>query len=335
VSPPSSSGSTAASGSRSYHGQPVLKRPVWTWEIPCYFYLGGVAGTCAGIAYLSELRGNEVLGRRAWAVATAAITVSPGLLVSDLGRPERFINMLRLFKITSPMSVGSWVLAGSGTSTAVATANAWTGRLPRLAKLARPAAALLGLPLSTYTAALLANTAVPVWHESRRLLPFVFGSGAALGGGAALVIATPTRRARPARRLALGAAALELGVTEVMHKRLGEHGHPYKQGAAAKFGNISRVCIVAGAGLLTARGGRSRTSAVAAGTLLSAASLSTRWSVFKAGHQSAADPEYVVGPQRRAIERGERAGAARRQPRLTSPDPALGSPATLEPTPRA
>jgi len=317
------------SESRSYHGRPVLKQPVWTWEIPCYFYLGGVAGTSAGLAYLSQLRGNEVLGRRAWAVALAGISASPGLLVSDLGRPERFLNMLRVFKVTSPMSVGSWVLAGAGTSTAVAAANAWTGLLPRVAKLARPAAALLGLPLSTYTAALLANTAIPVWHESHRLLPLVFGSGAALGSGAAVVIATPTGHAAPARRLALGAAALELGVTELMRKRLGEHGEPYTRGDAARFANISRVCIVAGGALLAAKGASSRTAAIAGGALLSAAALSTRWSVFKAGHQSAAAPKYVVGPQRRAIERGERPGAARREPRVVHGDPAIGSPATL------
>jgi hypothetical protein len=314
---------------RSYHGRPVLKQPVWTWEIPCYFYLGGVAGTSAGLAYLSQLRGNEVLGRRAWAVALVGISASPGLLVSDLGRPERFLNMLRVFKVTSPMSVGSWVLVGSGASTAIAAANAWTGLLPRVAKLARPAAALLGLPLSTYTAALLANTAVPVWHESHRLLPFVFGSGAALGSGAAVVIATPTRHAAPARRLALGAAALELGVTELMHKRLGEHGEPYTRGDSARFANISRACIVSGAALLAARGARSRVAALAGGALLSAAALSTRWSVFKAGHQSAADPKYVIGPQRRAIERGERPGAARREPQVGHGDPAIGSPATL------
>jgi hypothetical protein len=323
-----SEGATA-SEPRSYYGQPVLREPVWTWEIPTYFYLGGVAGTSAGLAYLSELRGNEVLGRRAWAVALLGITVSPGLLVSDLGRPERFINMLRLFKVTSPMSVGAWVLAGSGASTAFAAANAWTGRFPGIAKLARPAAALLGLPLSTYTAALVTNTAVPVWHESRRLLPFVFGSGAALGGGAAAVIATPTRHAGPARRMTLAAAALELGATELMQKQLGEHGEPYKQGEAARFGNISRACIVAGSALLAARGASSRAAAVAGGALLSAAALSTRWSVFKAGHQSAADPRYVVGPQRRAIERGERRGAARRESRVAHGDAAIGSPATL------
>src|SRR4051794_35011715 len=168
----------------SYYGQPVIKEPTWTWEIPCYFYTGGLGGASAGLAYLSELRGDDELARRAWAAALAGVAVSPALLTSDLGKPLRFINMLRVFKVTSPMSVGSWVLTASGMTTAVAAANAWAGLFPASARVARPAAALLGLPLSTYTGALVANTAVPVWHEARGLLPVVFASGAAASAGA-------------------------------------------------------------------------------------------------------------------------------------------------------
>src|SRR6185437_4478087 len=188
---------------RSYHGQPVIKEPIWTWEIPCYFFTGGLGGASAGLAYLSEVRGNDVLARRAWITALAGVGVSPVLLISDLGRPARFFNMLRMFKVTSPMSVGSWILSVSGAATTVAAANALTGWFPRTSRIARPAAALFGLPLSTYTAALVANTAVPVWHEARRILPFVFGSGAALSAGAATVIITPPEHAAAARRLAL------------------------------------------------------------------------------------------------------------------------------------
>jgi hypothetical protein len=113
-----------------------------------------------------------------------------------------------------------------------------------------------------------------------------------------------------------------------MHRGLGEHGQPYKQGAAAQFAKLRRACIVTGAALLAARGGRARAAAVTAGALLSTGALSARWSVFKAGIESAADPKYVVGPQRRAIERRERAGASRHQPRIERGDPAIGSPAT-------
>jgi formate-dependent nitrite reductase membrane component NrfD len=315
-------------GARSYHGQPVLKQPVWTWEIPNYFFTGGLAGASAGLAYLSEVRGNAVLGRRAWATSLLAVGVSPVLLSSDLGRPMRFLNMLRMFKVTSPMSVGTWLLTTSGTSIGFATVNAWTGLFPRVARFARPVAALVGLPLSTYTAPLLANSAVPVWHEATAVLPFVFGSGAALSAGSVAVAVSPRRHAAPARRLALAGAALEVGFKEAMERRLGDLGEPYRQGQARAFGRLAQALILGGAALLYSRGQQSRRAASAAGALMSAGALSARWSVFKAGFQSASDPKYVVGPQRDLIDRGERRGGARREARVSA-DRAKGSPATM------
>jgi hypothetical protein len=313
----------------SYHGQPVIKEPIWTWEIPFYFYTGGLAGASAGLACLAELRGNEVLAKRAWAAALAGNAISPLLLSSDLGRPLRALNMFRLFKVTSPMSVGSWILLASGNAIGVSAANAWLGRFPRLSKPMRPVAALLGLPLSTYTAALIANTAVPVWHEARRELPIVFGSGAALSAGAIAMALTPAEHAAPARRLALGGALFESGTKELMERRLGEHGEPYKHGQAGLFSNISRACIGLGAIIAAGPGRRSRSGAAIAGALLSAGAISARWSVFRAGFQSASDPKYVVGPQRQAIRRGQGKSAARHGSRVAQPDASIGSPATV------
>ncbi|MGN6871981.1 MAG: NrfD/PsrC family molybdoenzyme membrane anchor subunit [Solirubrobacteraceae bacterium] len=316
------------SETNSYHGQAVIKEPIWTWEIPMYFFTGGLGGASAGLAFLSGARGNEVLARRAWAASAAGISVSPLFLISDLGKPTRFMNMFRMFKVTSPMSVGSWILGASGAATTLAAADAWTGMFPRSARVARPAAALLGLPLSTYTAALVANTAVPVWHEARRMLPFVFGSGAALSAGAAALIATPPEHAGPARRLALASAALELGANEIMKKRLAEHGEPYKHGLPSHLSHLSQAMLIGGAALLARRGSGSRVSSAAAGALMGAGALAARWTVFKAGFASAADPKYVVGPQRGLIERGERRGASRQSPNVREVRPAQGSPAT-------
>lgn len=300
---------------RSYHGQAVLKEPVWGWEIPCYFFAGGLAGSSAGFAYLCELRGEDVLAKRAWGAAILGLGVSPGLLISDLGRPGRFLNMLRMFKVTSPMSVGSWILSVTGSTVAVSAAHSWLGWFPRMSKLARPTAALFGLPLSTYTAALVVNTAVPAWHEARIPMPFVFAAGAGLSAGAAAVLSTPTAHAGAARRLALGGAVAELAAKELMERRLGVHGEAYRKGAAGRFGRLAQGSLVAGSALLVARGSRSRGAAATAGTLLLAGALGARWSVFRAGFASASDPEYVVGPQRERIDRGERAGASRTQPR--------------------
>jgi hypothetical protein len=300
----------------SYHGQPVIKEPTWTWEIPVYFFAGGMAGSSAGLAYLSGLRGDDELARRAWAAALAGIGLSPLLLISDLGKPMRFINMLRMFKVTSPMNVGSWILTGSGLTTAVAAANAWTGLFPGAALVARPVAALLGLPLSTYTAALVSNTAVPAWHEARDVLPFVFASGAAASAGAVATVAAAPDEAAAARRLAVGAGVAELALTEAMHRRLGELGEPYKQGAAGTFSNAAKACIAAGAALIAARGSSSRAAAVAGGALVAAGAMAARWSVYKAGFSSAADPKYVVKPQRERVDRGEARGGARSEPLL-------------------
>ena len=295
----------------------MIKPPVWTWEIPIYFFTGGVAGASAGLAYLSEARGNEVLARRAWGAAMGAVAVSPALLVSDLGRPERFFNMLRMFKVTSPMSLGSWSLTASGATTSLAAVHAFTGRLPRVGRVAKPAAAVLGLPLSTYTAALLANTAVPIWHEARWTLPFVFASGAAMSAGAVAVIATPVEHAAPARRLAIGAAVFEAASSELMHHHLGSLGEPYRHGVAKRLELITGAGLTIGMGLLATRAPRSRAAAAAGGTLLAAAALSARMNVFRAGRASAVDPKFTVAPQRARADASEhRQPASRARSRL-------------------
>jgi formate-dependent nitrite reductase membrane component NrfD len=170
--------------SRVELGRPVIKEPVWTWEIPLYFYTGGLGGASAGLAWLAERTGNRELARRAWGAALLGSTASPALLISDLGRPARFLNMLRLFKITSPMSVGSWLLAATGPAIGVSALEGLAGRARGPASVAKPLAAVLGLLVSTYTAALIADTAIPVWHEGRRLLPASFAGSAAASAGA-------------------------------------------------------------------------------------------------------------------------------------------------------
>jgi hypothetical protein len=297
---------------RSYYGRPVLKQPVWKPEIPFYFFTGGLGGASAGLALVAGLRGNEALARRAWLNALAGVGASPPLLISDLGKPSRFINMLRVFKVTSPMSVGSWLLSASGLATAVAAADAHTPLVPaRAGRAARVAAAVLGMPLTTYTAALVSNTAVPVWHEARATLPFVFAASGATSAGAAAVLTTAPGDAAPARRLAIGGAAATAVAMEVMTHRLGDLGEPYETGAAGKLKRAAMALSVTGAGLIAGLGGRRRPAAVAGSALLLGGAVCERWSIFRAGFQSAADPKYTVGPQRRAIDAGARRGASR------------------------
>jgi hypothetical protein len=279
--------------SDSYYGRPILKAPVWTWEIPCYFFTGGMAGAAAPFALASELRGDEALARRAWLVALAGVTASPALLIADLGRPERFHHMLRMVKPTSPMSIGSWILGASSTAIGLAAARSVLGWFPRLGRAAG-ATAVLGPALSTYTAVLVADTAIPVWHEARRELPFVFAAGSAMSAGAAVAL---VGGGAPARRLALAGAAGELASVITMERRLGPLGEPYHQETAGRFARAGKALTAAGGVVMAARGGR-RAGAAFGATLMLAGALATRWSVYKSGFQSAADPKYVVDPQR-------------------------------------
>jgi hypothetical protein len=252
-----------------------------------------MAGAAAPFALMCELRGDEALARRAWLVALAGVAASPPLLIADLGRPERFHHMLRVFKPTSPMSVGSWVLGASSTAVAFANARSLFGWFPRLGRLAG-ATAVLGPALSTYTAVLMADTAIPVWHEARGELPFVFASGGAMSAGAAVAL---IGGGAPAQRLALVGAAGELASTTVMERRLGPLGEPYHEGAAGHAARAAKALTAAGS-LVMAWRGRRRAGAAAGAALMLAGALATRWSVYKAGFQSAADPKYVVEPQR-------------------------------------
>jgi hypothetical protein len=277
---------------RSYYGRPIVKEPVWKPEVPFYFFTGGLAGASAALAYGAQITGNEQLARRAWLNAMAGATASPVLLISDLGVPSRFFNMLRVFKVTSPMSVGSWILSAFGATTALATARS-LGLVGRYAAAASPAAATLGLPMTTYTAVLVANSAIPAWSAVRHELPFVFaGSALASAGGAALLTTAP-RHAAPARRAAIAGAVIEGAATQLMERRHPVLAEPYHEGTAGRLGNLAKACTVAGAAAVAFRG-RERTGALAGGALLLAGGVLQRWMVFKAGFQSAQDPKYTV-----------------------------------------
>ena len=117
---------------RSYYGRPLIKAPVWKPEIPIYLFMGGLTGASAMLAWVADVTGNRRLGRNAGIITLAAGTASPVLLIRDLGRSARFFNMLRVFKVTSPMSVGTWVLAATDGAAATATAHERFGLLPRL-----------------------------------------------------------------------------------------------------------------------------------------------------------------------------------------------------------
>ncbi|GAA4417792.1 polysulfide reductase NrfD [Georgenia halophila] len=298
----------------SYYGRPVVKAPPWEHDIPAYIFAGGLAAGSSLLAAGADLTGRPALRRAGRLTSLGALGFSMAALVHDLGRPERFLNMLRTVKLTSPMSVGTWLLsaygmpAGAAAAAEAAQMLGWRrGPFRLLGALGRPAGVVAGVlapPVAAYTAVLLADTAVPTWHESYRELPFVFcGSAAAASGGLAMAL-IPTAQAGPARRLALGGATAELVAEHRMESTLGMLAEPLRTGTGGKLMTAARYLTLGGAAL-SLLAGRSRVAAVASGAALVAGSVCTRFGVFHAGMDSAKDPKYTVVPQRERVERGE------------------------------
>jgi DMSO reductase anchor subunit len=287
---------------RSYYDRPVLKEPVWSWEVPAYFFAGGLAAGSAMLAAGADLLGRPDLARRGRIAAAAGAAVGGGLLVADLGRPSRFLNMLRVAKPTSPMSVGSWVLTLFGPAAGVAALSDVLGVFPRVGRVAGLAAAALGPALGSYTAVLLANTAVPAWHEAGRELPFLFVGGASATSGALGVMLTPVAEAAPARRLALVGAAMEMSAARAMERNLPEDvARPYRAGKAGTVTKMAFGLTAAGAALIASWGRRRRVAAIAGGALVMAGALAERYAVVDAGRASARDPGATIVPQRQRV----------------------------------
>jgi formate-dependent nitrite reductase membrane component NrfD len=181
-------------GHESYYGLPALKPPVWTWEVPLYFFIGGISGVSACIAFIAHLfRGDPAMIRLLLWIALGGAAICPLLLIADLGRPSRFLNMLRVFKLRSPMSMGAWILvAFSGCVFLAAASNEAVvlgyGSLivSALRWLGEGSGAITGLLLASYTGVLLGATAIPVWFTHRRFLPAHFLTSG-LGGCSAIL----------------------------------------------------------------------------------------------------------------------------------------------------
>ncbi|MGD0703435.1 MAG: NrfD/PsrC family molybdoenzyme membrane anchor subunit [Trebonia sp.] len=305
----------------SYYGRPVVKPAPWGPEIGAYLFLGGVAGGSALLAAGAQLTGQDTLRRNCRLAAIGAVGLGGGALVRDLGRPERFLNMLRTIKLTSPMSLGSWILsafsAGAGVA-AAAEIDRMTGQRLPLGPLRRVlravegpaglAAAAFAPGLAAYTAVLLSDTSTPTWNAARDELPFVFVSSASLAAAGLAMVTTPVAQAEPARRLAVLGVTGDLLATRMMHQRMDPvAAEPLHEGRAGTLLRLSEGLAVAG-GLGTLLGGRRRGVAVAAGLALLAASALTRFGVLEAGIHSAKHPRYTIEPQKRRLAARRAAG---------------------------
>ncbi|VVJ25178.1 Formate dehydrogenase O putative subunit [Amycolatopsis camponoti] len=287
----------------SYYGRPILKEPAWKQpDVPLYLFLGGAAGASATMAVLAEVTGRPALARVGKLVASGGSLASVVALIHDLGKPTRFLHMLRVLKPTSPLSVGSWILSPFSGLAAVSAASEVTGRLPRIGRLAGLGAGVLGPAMCTYTAVLLADTATPSWHEAHGTLPVLFAGSALTSGAGAALVAAPPGETGPAIRAGLVGAVAELVAEHHLETGLGLLSEPYRTGRAGKLLKAAKALTAAGAGLsLLAK--RNRAAGVLAGAAYLASGLCTRFGVYAAGVESTKDPKYVVIPQRERLER--------------------------------
>ena len=295
----------------SYYGRPVVKAPVWRHDIAAYLFTGGLAAGSALLAAGADATGRRALRRAGRLTALGALGASAYFLVNDLGRPDRFHHMLRVAKPTSPMSMGTWILAAFGPAAGLAAVSEVAPLLPRgtvrrllpgAGSAAGYVAAGLAPGLATYTAVLLADTSVPSWHAAYPELPFVF-AGSALASAAGVGLLAAPGDAAP-RRLAVAGGAIELAASRRIEHRLGLLSEPYRQGRAGRLLRTGRNLTAAGV-LGAVLGRHSRIVSALSGVALVAAAVCTRFGIFDGGITSAKDPRYVVTPQRqRLAERG-------------------------------
>jgi formate-dependent nitrite reductase membrane component NrfD len=317
------SGSRPVGEGANYYNRPMIKKPTWKWFIPLYFFIGGVGAGVALIGGLADLLGGErhrATVRHARYIALIAAIISPVLLILDLGRPQRFHHMLRVFKVSSPLSVGTWILLAFGVTSGAQAARqaaednfilkreSFLGRLARLlpGKPLSLAQVALGLGLGGYTGVLLSATAIPLWATAGVLMGPLFLATAVASGAAALALLAGLRRGTPddddaradVETMATLSTATQLGL-EIGRETMTPHAiaKPLRQGTWA---TVYRVGAVGGGMLMPlalrlpaqVRGRPvGRAIAVTAATLTLAGALAERFAIVEAGKQSADDPQ--------------------------------------------
>lgn len=294
-----------------YYGQPAIHGPHWNWLIIGYFYAGGISGGAAALAAAANLFGGPDQARlrdRATLVSFVALLPCPVFLILDLGRPSRFLNMVRAFRPSSPMSMGTWGLNAFAALEAACVAVVISRRLfgfclPRRADVALHAATgVAGLFLAGYTGTLLAATAVPLWAKRPALLGPLFLSSAISSACAATTLALlagdqPDDDSEEAVEVIDAAANLtKAALLATWLIALGEEAYPLTGGVRGRL--VRDGCVLAGVAAplaIEAATGRSpqwrRVGKAAAALLSLAGTFALRYAVVSGGRASANDPQ--------------------------------------------
>ncbi len=289
----------------TYYDRPMLNEPVWGWAIPTYDYVGGLTGAAlvlGAAAQIGDTGSRERLIRRCHLIGLLGLSVSGALLVEDLGRPSRFLNMLRVFRPTSVMNVGAWILTGSGAVAFGAFVfRRRRGWLRRLGQFCGYAAGVFGAGLATYTGVLVANTAVPLWQASRKVLPILFGASAMSSVGTLFELTLENAEERRLTKVfgTVGQMA-ELAAEILMERQASvvpRVARPLRRGLGGFLWRSAM--LLTGASLLFGlMPHRARKRRIVSGLMGTLGSVLMRFSIERVGTASARDPRASFHQQR-------------------------------------
>ena len=289
-----------ASTATGYYGIPMLKEPQWSWEIPVYFFVGGAAGAAAVVAQFAQMTGAEAeIVSDARTIAAIGSILTPALLVSDLGVPSRFLNMLRVFKVQSPMSVGVYIVSAFSTASIVAKAanSLRTNHSASMLKVFETTSglfsALFGLGMATYTGVLIGATAIPVWNENIDSLPIHFALSG-LGAGVSVLQMMGHEDSRSLNMLGIAASLGETMEGVKLETTSKSANEPLKKGASGLITRLggflsgpAPLALRLAAAFAGEKRSRQLVRVAAAATI--AGSFFTRLGWIRAGHASAKD----------------------------------------------
>ena len=312
---------------------PFIKPPVWTWQIPLYMWVGGIAAGSSGVAAACDTAGDQRSAAIARRVALGAVAPAAPLLIADLGRPARFLNMLRIFKPRSPMNTGAWALAAFSVTGAVAV-GADVAQRPRAARTLGLAQAVIGSYLGSYTGVLLTSTAVPLWARSRMMLAPIFVATATATGAAMtrlVLVASGLPRRHPSRRalswIETASILSELAMSQVNERRLGTASAALSSGRAGRANRIAKALVASGLAARLASGKRGAQLHDLASVLYLVGGLGFRYAWVEGGRASAHHHEAAAAlgrGRKRLHDDGERVPGRRAPSTERKPLPALG-----------
>jgi formate-dependent nitrite reductase membrane component NrfD len=289
----------------TYYDRPLLNESVWSWAIPVYYYVGGLAGGSLVLAAALQATGSRKwrrLLRRCHWIGFIGCSAGGVLLIYDLGKPQRFLNMLRVFRPTSPMNMGAWILSGtSGAAFASLLLYGREGVSGIIGSVAGYAAGVMGMALATYTGVLVSNTAVPIWQASRRILPVLFAASAITSVGSFFELLDQTAdEASLTETFGTVGQVAEITcsiITEQQAAHVPRVARPFQRGVSGLAWRTAAV-LTASSLIVSLLPNKSRKKNLISGVLGTVGSLLMRFAVEYAGHASARDPRASFHRQR-------------------------------------